>query len=63
MALSTAGAVFGVFRILVKDFVIRFVMSKKCPERMYGSSQTYLFIILIRLLWLSGISKNMRFFC
>ena len=29
MALLTVGAVFGVFRIFVKNFVIHFVLSKK----------------------------------
>ena len=43
MAFSTIGAVFGVFRIFVKNCVIHFVMSKKCPEQMSGSSHTYLF--------------------
>ena len=65
MALPTVGAVFGVFRIFVKNFVIHFVMSKNGPERMSGSSQTYLFnsnynidpsTMVIRHF------KNMRFF-
>ena len=43
MALVTVGAVFGVFRIFCQKFCYSFFMSKKGPERMSGSSQTYLF--------------------
>ena len=66
MALPTVGAVFRVFRIFVKNFVIYILCRKKCLERMSGSSQTYLFnsnynidpsTMVIRQF------KNMRFFC
>ena len=67
MALPTVGTVFGVFRIFfVKNFVIHFVGRKNDPDRMSGSSQTYLChsrnnidpsTMVIRNL------KNMRFFC
>ena len=66
MALSTVGTVFGVFHIFVKKIVIHFVSRKNDPERMSGSSQTYLFnssynidpsTMVIRHF------KNMRFYC
>ena len=66
MALLTVGAVFGVFRIFVKNFAIHFLCRKTGLERMSGSSQTYLFnsnynidpsTMVIRQF------KNMRFFC
>ena len=60
------GAVFGVFRIFCQKICNSFFMSKNGPERMFGSSQTYLFnsnynidpsTIVIKQF------KNMRFFC
>ena len=75
IALPTVGAVFGVFTFFVKQMffqifckknVIHFFMSKNGPERMSGSSQTYLFnsnynidpsTMVIRHF------KNMRFVC
>ena len=66
MALPTVGAVFGVFRIFCQKNCSSFFMSKNGPERMSGSSQTYLSntnynidpsTMVIRHL------KNMRFFC
>ena len=66
MALPTVGAVFGVFRIFCQKNCNSFCYAKNGPERMSGSSQTYLFnsnynidpsTMAIRH------SKNMRFFC
>ena len=67
MALPTTGAVFGVFRIFLSK-IMQFVLlcRQNGPERMTGSSQTYLFnsnynidpsTMVIRHF------KNMRFFC
>ena len=60
MALPTVGTVFGVFRIFVKKFLIPFVSQKMIRSECLGLvKHIYLIeaIILIRLLWLSGISK------
>ena len=67
MALPTVCAVFGVFRIICQKICISFLLCRKNgPERMFGSSQTYLFnsnyniapsFMVIRHF------KNMRFFC
>ena len=60
MALPTFGAVFGGFRIFVKNFVIHFYVEKMVRSECLGLvKHIYLIqtIILIRLLWLPAISK------
>ena len=67
MALSAFGAVFGGFRIFVKNFVIHFFLCRKNgPERMSRSSQTYLFNTNYNIdpsTMVTSHFKNMRFFC
>ena len=43
MALSMVCAVLGVFRIFVKNLYLILLCRKNGPERIFGSSQTYLF--------------------
>ena len=61
MALSTFGAVFGGFRIFVKNFVIRFFYVEKMVRSECLSLVKHIYliqtIILIRLLWVPAISK------
>ena len=66
MALPTVGAVIRVFRIFVKHFVIHFYVEKNGPERMSGSSQTYVFNANYNIdpsTMVIGHFKNMHFFC
>ena len=67
MALPTVGAVFGVFRIFCKKKnVIHFLCRKNGPERMSGSSQTYLFNLNFNIDPSTMVIRNfksMRFFC
>ena len=62
MAVPTVGAVFGVFRIFVKNFAIYFfyVEEKVWSQCLGLVKHIYLIqtIILTRLLWLSGNSKT-----
>ena len=65
MAIPTVGAVFGAFRIFVKKLLF-IVAVKNGPERMSGSSQTYLFNSNYNIDLSNMVIrhfKNMRFIC
>ena len=66
MALPKVGAVFWCFsHFLSNNFVIHFLCRKNGPERMSGSSQTYLFNSNLNIDPSSMVIrhfKNMRFF-
>ena len=61
MALPTVSAVFGVFRIFVKKFEIHFFYVESMVWSQCLGIVKHIYLIqtirLIRLLWLSGISK------
>ena len=66
MALLTVGAVLVFFALFVKNFGNHIFVKKNGPERLSGSSQTYLFSSIYNIDQATVVIrhfKNMRFFC